>query len=184
MRSSPLARFRREAQVLAALNHPNIAAIHGIEEADGIHALVLEFVDGPTLADRIERGPIPLDEALLIARQIVDALEAAHEHGIIHRMGTAAYMSPEQAKGKPLDTRTDIWAFGCVLYERLTGRRAFGGEDVGDTLAFIITKEPDWAALPRTLSPAIRRLLRRCLEKRTIGGCCGSSRWMNPLHSR
>lgn len=219
-----LARFRREAQVLASLNHPNIAAIYGLEEAEvvvsgfsrTVQALVLEFVDGPTLADRIARGPIPRDEALPIARQIADALEAAHEQGIIHRdlkpanikvrpdgtvkvldfglakaletapemelsqaptitspamtgmgviMGTAAYMSPEQAKGKPLDKRTDIWAFGSVLYEMVTGRRAFGGEDVGDTLAFIITKEPEWTALPADAPHAIRRLLRRCLEK-------------------
>jgi hypothetical protein len=202
-----LARFKREAQVLASLNHPNIAAIH---------ALVLELVEGPTLADRIAQGPIPLDDALSIARQIADALEAAHEHGIVHRdlkpaniklrpdgtvkvldfglakamhpaptsdvsqsptitspamtrmgviLGTAAYMSPEQAKGRPADKRSDIWAFGCVLYEMLTAKRPFDGEDVSDTLAFILTKDPDWSALPPSTPAAVRRLLRRCLDK-------------------
>jgi serine/threonine protein kinase len=191
-----LARFSREAQVLASLNHPNIAAIYGIEDTDGVRALVLELVDGPTLADRLARGAIPLDEALPIARQIADALECAHEQGIVHRdlkpanikvrddgtvkvldfglakfaeatvpaavasltqsptittpamtaagmiLGTAAYMSPEQAKGRPADKRSDIWAFGCVVYEMLTGTRAFDGEDVGDTLAAILRSEP------------------------------------------
>ena len=227
-----LARFKREAQVLASLNHPNIAAIYGVEEEPakagphvyGHYVLVLELVEGPTLADRIADGPLPLDEALPIARQIVDAIEAAHEHGIIHRdlkpaniklrpdgtvkvldfglakamdpdasvvgagfsrpdvtasptitspaatrmgmiLGTAAYMSPEQARGKPVDKRTDIWAFGCVLYEMLTGKRAFGGDEITDTLAFIITKDVDWSALPAATPPAILRLLRRCLEK-------------------
>ena len=212
-----LARFRREAQVLAALNHPNIAAIHGLEETGGgVSALVLELVEGPTLADRIAQGPIPLDEALPIARQIAEALEAAHERGIIHRdlkpanvkvredgtvkvldfglakalegepaaadvsqsptlsvaatragviLGTAAYMAPEQARGKAVDRRADIWAFGCVLYEMLTGRRAFGGDDLTDTLAFIITKEPDWSTLPANCPDAIRTLLKRCMEK-------------------
>ncbi len=216
-----LARFQREAQVLASLNHPNIAQIHGLEESGGAPALVMELVDGPTLADRIAQGPVPIAEALPIARQIAEALEAAHEQGIIHRdlkpanikvradgavkvldfglakmldpdagsreqdpayallptitspavtrmgviMGTAAYMAPEQTRGKTLDKRADIWAFGCVLYEMLSGKRAFGGEDVTDTLAFIITKEPDWSALPPTTPAAIQRLLRRCLEK-------------------
>jgi len=217
-----LARFQREAEVLASLNHPNIAAIHGLEESDGISALVMELVEGETLADRVARGPVPIDEALPIAKQIAEALEAAHEQGIIHRdlkpanikitpngdvkvldfglaklteapigsargpspqsmsptitspammtgigvlLGTAAYMSPEQAKGRPADKRSDIWAFGCVLYEILTGRRAFAGDDVADTLAFILTKEADWTALPASTPASIRRLLRRCLEK-------------------
>jgi Tol biopolymer transport system component len=213
-----LARLKREAQVLASLNHPNIAAIYGFEEADGVQALVLELVEGPTLADRIARGRIPLDEALPMARQIAEALEAAHEQGIIHRdlkpanikvrddgtvkvldfglakalepagvapstaslsltittpamtqagiiLGTAAYMSPEQAKGKPADKRSDLWAFGGVLYEMLTGARAFGGEDISDTLAAVLRDEADWRALPAGTPASIRRLLRRCLEK-------------------
>jgi serine/threonine protein kinase len=216
-----LARFRREAQVLASLNHPHIAHIYGLEDSDGTHALVLELVDGPTLADRVARGPLPIDETLAIARQIAEALEAAHEQGIIHRdlkpanikvrddgtvkvldfglakmleapssaganpgltnsptittpammtgvgmiLGTAAYMSPEQAKGRPADKRSDVWAFGCVLYEMFTGRRAFEGEDVADTLAFVLTKEPDWTALPTGTPSAIRKLLGRCLQK-------------------
>jgi Tol biopolymer transport system component len=217
-----LARFKREAQVLAALNHSHIGAIYGFEESDGVQALVLELVEGPTLADRIAQGAIPFDEALPITRQIAEALEAAHEQGVIHRdlkpaniklrpdgtvkvldfglakltepsaasgtsaallsqsptittpaimtglgviLGTAAYMSPEQAKGRPADKRSDVWAFGCVLYEMLTGKRAFEGEDVSDTLAFIITKEPDWSALPATTPSSIRRLLRRSVEK-------------------
>src|SRR3984893_13436137 len=190
-----MARFAREAQVLASLNHPNIAAIYGVEE----RALVMELVEGPTLADRIAQGRIPIDEALPIAQHIAEALEAAHEKGIIHRdlkpanikvrpdgtvkvldfglakaldpaptsnmsqsptittpaatrtgmiLGTAAYMSPEQAKGKPVDKRSDIWAFGCVLYEMLTGARAFAGEDVSDTLAAIVRGEPDWTKFP------------------------------------
>ncbi len=193
-----LARFQREAEVLASLNHPNIAAIYGLEEAEGIRALVLELVEGPTLADRIKRGPIPLDEALPIAKQIAEALEAAHEAGVIHRdlkpanikvrddgtvkvldfglakaldpspegdpsqsptltaaatqmgviMGTAAYMSPEQARGKPVDKRADIWAFGCVLYEMLTGTRPFHGGNVSEVLAEVIKSDPNWAALP------------------------------------
>jgi eukaryotic-like serine/threonine-protein kinase len=220
-----LARFQREAEVLASLSHPNIAAIHGLEESNGTRALVMELVDGETLAERIARGPIPLDEALPIARQIVEALEAAHDQGIIHRdlkpanvklrpgghvkvldfglaklteasgagqagragvdavslsptvtspavmtgvgvlLGTAAYMAPEQAKGKPADKRSDIWAFGCVLYEMLTGKRAFAGEDVTDTLAAVIKGEPDWNLLPAATHSAVRRLLRRCLQK-------------------
>src|SRR5262245_42931969 len=221
--SDRLARFRREAQVLASLNHPNIAAIYGLEESTGTQALVLELVEGPTLADRIAKGPLPLDEVLAIARQIAAALEAAHEQGIIHRdlkpanvkvrddgtvkvldfglarvvessgsalnasganlthsptitspalmtgvgmlLGTAAYMSPEQAKGRVADKRSDIWALGCVLYEMLTGKRAFEGEDVGDTLASVLKSEPAWAALPAGTPPSIRALLRRCLDK-------------------
>jgi serine/threonine protein kinase/Tol biopolymer transport system component len=217
--SDRLARFRREAQVLASLNHPNIGGIYGLEEADGMRALVLELVEGPTLADRIARGPVPLDEALVIAHQIAEALEAAHEQGIVHRdlkpaniklrpddtvkvldfglakardpdasitpgdlsqsptittpaatrmgmiMGTAAYMSPEQARGKPLDKRTDIWSFGCVLYEMLTGRRPFAGEEVSDVLASVLAREPALTALPATTPQSIRRLLGRCLQK-------------------
>src|SRR6476620_6694964 len=208
-----LARFKREAQVLASLNHPHIAAIYGFEDSGETHALVLELVEGETLADRIARGAIPLDEALPIARQIAEALEAAHEQRIIHRdlkpanikvrsdgtvkvldfglakamdpagasavdiansptltahatalgmiMGTAAYMAPEQAKGRPVDTRADIWAFGCVLYEMLTGRRAFEGEDVSSILAAVIQSEPRWDRVPAS----VRRLLESCLEK-------------------
>ena len=212
-----LARFQREAQVLASLNHPNIASIYGIEdgEAAGVRALVLELVEGPTLADRIGQGPLPLEAALPIARQIAEALDAAHERGIIHRdlkpanikvkddgtvkvldfglakalagdagadpsqsptltamtahtgviMGTAAYMSPEQARGKPVDKRADIWAFGAVLYEMLTGRRAFRGAEVSDILASVLAREPDTTALPPSLPAPIRRLLTRCLDK-------------------
>jgi Protein kinase domain/WD40-like Beta Propeller Repeat len=212
-----LARFQREAEVLASLNHPHIAAIYGLEDADGVKALVLELVEGPTLADRIAQGPIPLDEAIPIARQIAEAVEAAHEQGIIHRdlkpaniklrsdgtvkvldfglakaldplptsidasqsaaitspamtgmgviMGTAAYMSAEQARGKAVDKRSDIWAFGCVLYEMLTGRRAFEGEDISDTLANVLKIDPDWQAIPPEVPAAIRVLLRRCLDK-------------------
>ena len=210
-----LARFQREAQVLASLNHPNIAQIHGIEKSEDTQALVLELVEGPTLADRIAKGPIPLDEALPIAKQIAEALEAAHEAGVIHRdlkpanikvredgtvkvldfglakaldttregdpsqsptltaaatqmgviMGTAAYMSPEQARGKPVDRRADIWAFGCVLFEMLTGRRAFEGSDVSDTLAAVLRTEPNWRVLPLGTPTPIRRLLRRCLQR-------------------
>jgi serine/threonine-protein kinase len=214
-----IARFRREAQVLAALNHPNIAAIYGFEDSGSTHALVLELVEGPTLAERIANGPLSLDEALAFARQIAEALKAAHEQGIIHRdlkpanikvrddatvkvldfglakalessslprmdlansptitspammtgvgtiLGTAAYMSPEQAKGRPADKRSDIWAFGCVVYEMLTGRRAFEAEDVSDTLANVLKSEPDWAVLPATLTPSVRTLLTLCLTK-------------------
>ena len=211
-----LARFEREAKVLASLNHPNIGHIYGLEEAEGTKALVLELVEGPTLADRIAKGPIPLDEALPIAKQIAEALEAAHEAGVIHRdlkpanikvredgtvkvldfglakaldttpagdpsrsptltaapatqmgviMGTAAYMSPEQARGKPVNKRTDVWAFGCVLYEMLTAKRAFPGDDVTDTLAAVVRAEPAWPLLPKTLSSSASVVLRRCLEK-------------------
>jgi serine/threonine protein kinase/Tol biopolymer transport system component len=211
-----LARFTREAHVLASLNHPNIAAIYGVEDAGAIKALVLELVEGPTLADRIARDRIAVEDALPIGRQIADALEAAHERGIVHRdlkpanlkvrpdgvvkvldfglaraleveasgavsqsptvpgpvvtangmiVGTPAYMAPEQARGKPADKRTDLWAFGCVLYEMLTGRRAFAGEDTSETLAAVIRDDPGWDALPDTTPPSIRRLLRRCLAK-------------------
>jgi eukaryotic-like serine/threonine-protein kinase len=220
-----LARFQREAEVLATLNHPNIAAIYGLEKADGITGIVLELVEGQTLADRIARGPVPLDEALPIAKQIAEALEAAHEQGVVHRdlkpanikvredgavkvldfglaklldsdavastqtrgfspgltnsptittpamtmagviLGTAAYMSPEQVKGRPADKRSDIWAFGCVLYEMLAGRRAFEGEDVSDTLAAVLRGEPDWTALPNNAPASVRALVRRCLQK-------------------
>src|SRR5262245_22410665 len=228
-----LARFDREAKTLAKLNHANIAHIYGVEisAADaGSHgrALVMELVEGEDLAARLSRGPLPLDEALPVARQIADALEAAHEQGIIHRdlkpanikvrpdgtvkvldfglakaleqgsgirhqgsgdyadarlansptitspammtvggmiLGTAAYMSPEQAKGKAVDKRADIWAFGCVLYEMLTGRKAFAAEDVTDTIVAVLSREPDWKALPPETPPSIRRLLRRCLTK-------------------
>jgi len=217
-----LSRFEREARMLAAMNHPHIGAIYGVEEADGeTHALMLELVEGETLADRITRGPIPLDDALAIAKQIADALEAAHETGIIHRdlkpanikvtpdgtvkvldfglakiahsesapghradvtasptirspatmtgvgvlLGTAAYMAPEQAKGREADKRSDIWAFGCVLYEMLTGKRPFCGEDVRDTLANVVKIDPDWSALPSEIPPAIRTLLQGCLTK-------------------
>ena len=204
-----------EAQILASLNHPNIAAIYGIEESEGTRALVLELVEGPTLADRIAQGAIPLEDALPIARQIAEALEAAHEAGVIHRdlkpanvkvkadgtvkvldfglakaldpvqdadpsnsptltaaatqmgmiMGTAAYMSPEQARGKPVDKRADIWAFGAVVYEMLTGRRAFEGDDVSLTLASVMKSEPELDALPADTGSAVRITLRRCLEK-------------------
>ena len=214
-----LARFEREAKTLASLNHPNIAHIHGFEDSTGVTALVMELVEGPTLAGRIAKGPIPLDEALPITKQIAEGLEAAHELGIIHRdlkpanikvrddgtvkildfglakalepkqpsdinvtqsptittpammtgvgviLGTAAYMSPEQAKGKPADKRSDIWAFGCVLYEMLAGKRAFDGEDVSDILAAILRAVPDWNALPATTPRRVRTLLMRCLQK-------------------
>jgi Tol biopolymer transport system component len=207
-----LARFEREARILAALNHPHIAAIYGIVDAEGVRGLVLELVEGETLADRIQRGPATVTDALTIARQIADALDAAHERGIIHRdlkpanvkvtpggvvkvldfglakaatgewqssrvtvggtqegtiLGTAAYMSPEQARGQAVDKRTDIWAFGCVLYEMLTGHVAFPGETLSDTMVAILERAPDWAALPATTPPAVARLLHRGLEKDT-----------------
>jgi len=210
-----VARFEREAKLLASLNHPNIASIYGFES----NALILELVEGPTLAERIEQGPIPVDEAIAIAKQIAEALEAGHEAGVIHRdlkpanvkvredrtvkvldyglakalegdtpsgtdaelsqsptltrqgtqmgviLGTAAYMSPEQAKGKRLDKRTDIFSYGCVLYEMLTGRKTFDGETAGETLAAVIKTEPEWEALPSYLSPTLHTFLTRCLEK-------------------
>src|SRR5688572_2445868 len=210
-----LARFQREAEVLASLNHPHVAGIYGLEESDGKRALVLELVEGETLHERIARGGIPVREALSLARQIATALDAAHQRGIVHRdlkpanikitpdgtvkvldfglaklaerdgshreaadsspitalsmpgavMGTAAYMSPEQARGEEVDRRSDIWAFGCVLFEMLTGRRAFVGRGTTETLAFVLTAAPDWNLLPRDLPPAVGQLLRRCLEK-------------------
>ena len=211
-----LARFRREAQVLASLNHPNIAAIYGFEDSGGVRALVMELIEGPTLAEKIKAGAVSFDDAMPIAREIAEALEYAHERGVVHRdlkpanikiasddsvkildfglakalegdpgavdisssptitrmatqagiiLGTAAYMSPEQAKGKPVDRRTDIWAFGCVLYEMLTGKMAFSGETATDTLASVIKSEPDWAALPSDTPAHVRVLLQRCLQK-------------------
>src|SRR5213593_2047210 len=233
-----MARFQREAQMLASLNHPNIASIYGLEESGGVRALVMELVEGPTLAERIatrargdsagaglapparaqQAAPLPLDEALGMAKQIAEALEAAHERGIIHRdlkpaninvteggtvkvldfglakafnpqdsaanlnetnsptlsmaatqagviLGTAAYMSPEQARGKPVDKRTDIWSFGCVLYEALAGRQAFARETISDTIANVLQHEPDWDAVPPATPPNIQVLLRRCLQK-------------------
>jgi Tol biopolymer transport system component len=211
-----LARFQREAEVLAALNHPNIAAIYGFEDSGATHALVMELVEGPTLSDRIANGPIPLNEALPIARQIAEALEAAHELGIIHRdlkpanikvtpggtvkvldfglakfqpggepeadltqsptvtvagtragviLGTAAYMSPEQARGRPVDKRADIWAFGCVLYETLTGRAAFARDTISETIAAILERDPAWDQLPDSVPAEVTRVLRRCLDK-------------------
>jgi eukaryotic-like serine/threonine-protein kinase len=243
-----LARFHREAELLATLSHPNIASVYGFEEDQSIKAIVLELVEGPTLAERISHGALPLDQARAIAKQIADALEAAHEKGIIHRdlkpanikftargapppraedrrferslsaagvadgivkvldfglakaldppsgtrsgdrhdglitnsptitspammtsvgtiLGTAAYMSPEQARGRSVDKRTDIWAFGCVLFEMLTARRAFPGDDVTDTIAAIVKSEPDWSALPPETPSSMRRALERCLQK-------------------
>jgi eukaryotic-like serine/threonine-protein kinase len=212
-----LARFTREAQTLASLNHPNIAHIHGLEESGGVRALVMELVEGEDLSERIARGAIPLDEALPIARQIAEALEAAHEQGIIHRdlkpanikvrsdgtvkvldfglakamepgsgasgatvtmspfsihgtqagmiLGTAAYMAPEQAAGKAVDKRSDLWSFGVVLLEMLTGQQVFHGETVSHVLAAVLKDEPDWSALPAQTPASIRTLLRRCLEK-------------------
>ena len=212
-----LARFEREAKVLAQLNHGNIASVHGFDEDGGTWFLVMEHVDGDDLSQRLKRGPVPVDEAINICRQIAEGLEAAHARGIIHRdlkpanikldsegkvkvldfglakatvghggdvgvdsdsptvtdaftrpgtiLGTAAYMSPEQAKGKSVDERADVWAFGCVLYECLTGRRAFAGEDTTETLASIIKGEPDWSAIPVSTPPQVRWLLRKCLAK-------------------
>src|SRR5215467_9330738 len=207
-----LTRFQREAEVLASLNHPNIGAIHDLVTQDKSQFLVLELVDGETLAERIARGPIAVEEALNIAKQIAEALEAAHEKGVIHRdlkpanikitpdgkvkvldfglakiressptsnlsnsptlltaatsgviLGTAAYMSPEQARGKEVDQRTDIFAFGCVLYEMLTGKHTFEGEDVTDILSAIVKMEPDWSRLTQNVSRDVLRLLRLCL---------------------
>src|ERR1035437_8509729 len=203
--------------MLAALNHPNIATIHGLEQSGGTSYLVMELVSGETLQERVKRdGSVPVEEALAIAKQIAEALEAAHEKGIIHRdlkpanvkltpegkvkvldfglakafagdtstegignsptlsmaatmqgviLGTAAYMSPEQARGKAVDKRTDIWAFGCVLYELLTGKQTFHGEDVTDILAAVVRAEPDWNLIPAATPVKVRDLLRRCLQK-------------------
>src|SRR3990172_4451577 len=211
-----MARFEREAKLLASLNHPNIAAIYGLEESGPIRALVMELVEGPTLAERIAGGPVPLDETLPIARQVADAVEYAHDKNVIHRdlkpanikvtaegvvkvldfglakalageptaedisnsptlsmaatrqgviLGTAAYMSPEQAKGKTADRRADVWAFGVVLYEMLVGKPLHSGETVPETLASVMMKESSLEALPANTPPAIRNLLRRCLDK-------------------
>jgi len=211
-----LARFEREARILASLNHPNVAAIHGLEESAGRRFLVLELVEGETLAQRVAKGPLPVQEALDVCRQIAEGLEAAHEKGIVHRdlkpanvkitpegkvkvldfglakafrdepaaadashsptlsdqmtrpganLGTAAYVSPEQARGKPVDKRTDIWAFGDVLFECLTGKRAFERETVTETLAAILKGEPDWKALPTATPAKLKDLLRRCFQK-------------------
>jgi serine/threonine-protein kinase len=211
-----LRRFEREAQLLASLNHSGIAAIHGFEESDGIRYLVLELVAGETLAQRLARGRLPIEDALSVGRQVAAAMEDAHARGVVHRdlkpanikitpegkvkvldfglakaflgdapdsdptdsptltragsgegviLGTAAYMSPEQARGKPLDKRTDVWSFGCVLYEALAGRRPFAGETSSDTLAAVLRAEPDWSALPAAAPALVRSLLRRCLQK-------------------
>ena len=215
-----LARFEREAKLLASLNHANIAMIHGFEDSGGVRFIAMELVEGETLAERLPTsGRLEVEETLEIARQIAEALEAAHENGVIHRdlkpanvvvtpegkvkvldfglakayeadgspselspdlshsptmaqatrtgviLGTAAYMSPEQARAKPVDKRSDIWAFGCVLYEMLSGRRAFDGETVSDTMAAILKEEPDWDLLPDGTQPALSRLIRRCVEK-------------------
>ncbi len=210
-------RFEREAKLLASLNHPHIAHIHGFEESDGKKFLVLEYVEGETLSQRLKRGPLPIEEALEVGKQIAEALEAAHEKGVVHRdlkpgnvmvrpdgtvkvldfglaramaddasgavtvgdsptitanytrpgvvLGTAAYMSPEQARGRPLDRRTDIWSFGCVLFECLTGIGPFAGETTTDVIAKIMERDPDYDALPARTPPRIRDLLRHCLEK-------------------
>jgi serine/threonine protein kinase len=215
--SDRLARFQREAQVLASLNDPHIAQIYGIEDSTSARALVMELVDGRTLADRIAQSRIPLDEAWTMARQVAEALEAAHEKGVIHRdlkpanvmithaglvkvldfglaavaqgsaspdinvtnsptltmaatragliLGTAAYMSPEQAAGKPVDRRADIWSFGVIVWEMLTGKRLFDGETISHTLADVLRAEIDFAKLPRETPPAVREILRRCLDR-------------------
>ena len=213
-----LARFEREAKLLASLNHPHIATIHGLHDFEGQRFLAMELVEGDDLSQRIERGPLPVDEALKIAQQIAEGLETAHESGVIHRdlkpanvklttegkakildfglakalvpetsgdassvsmsptvtsagtvvgtlLGTAAYMSPEQARGQVVDRRADIWSFGCVLFEMLVGRRPFSGDTISDSIASILAREPDWSALPSTLPSAVRTLLERCLDK-------------------
>src|SRR5439155_4806924 len=210
-----MSRFQREAQVLTQLNHPNIATIHGLEQSESMQSLVMELVDGPTLADRIAQGPIPLDEALPIAQQIAEALEYAHARGIVHRdlkpanikltadgkvkvldfglakamtgdsapaelsnsptmslaataagliLGTAGYMAPEQAKGKVVDHRADIWSFGIIVFEMLTGQMVFPGENAAESMAHVIAREPDWNTLPSGVPSRIRELLRRCLN--------------------
>jgi len=215
--SERVARFEREARVLASLNHPNIAAIHGLEESGGRKFLVMELVAGETLAERIARGAIPLDESLAVAKEIAEALEVAHDKGVVHRdlkpanvkitpegrvkvldfglakmwesssddaaaaasnsptridgttpgviLGTAGYMSPEQARGRNVDRSADVWALACVTYEMLTGRPAFDGETITDILGAIVRADPDWNALPSTTPVHIRRLLQRCLQK-------------------
>ncbi len=216
-----LSRFRREAHLLAALNHPNIAAIYGLEEADGHPFLALELVEGEDISERLKHGAVPVDEALAIALQVAEALEEAHNKGIVHRdlkpanvkltpdgkvkvldfglakawaggatdgssasaevsqsptlaftgtvagviLGTAAYMSPEQARGKPVDKRSDVWAFGVLLWEMLVGRKLFTGDTITDIIAAVVTREPDLAALPKATPPAVRRLVARCLQK-------------------
>ena len=211
-----IARFQREARLLAALNHPNIASIHGLEEAEGRHLLVMELVPGGTLADRVSGGSLPVAEALSVFCEVAEALEAAHDKGILHRdlkpanvaitpdgraklldfglakalsgeatpadadesptiseegtrdglvLGTISYMSPEQARGRALDERTDIWSFGCCFFEALAGSRAFRGETTSDTIAAVLEKEVDWTALPASTPASTRRLLRRCLQK-------------------
>jgi Tol biopolymer transport system component len=206
-----MARFERESRILASLNHPHIAAIHSVEVVGGQRLLVLELVEGPTLANRLRAGPLSSAETLAVVRELAEALEAAHDRGIVHRdlkpanikltassglklldfglakervaadaplemsvsdgtidgviLGTCAYMSPEQARGKPVDRRTDIWAFGCILFEMLAGTRAFAGDTASDTMAAVLEREPDWSALPATTPPAVRRVLRRCLAK-------------------
>src|SRR5688572_2529187 len=206
-------RFDREAKIISSLNHPHICALYDVGHQDGIDFLVMEYIDGETLADRLSRGPIPIDEALAIASKIAEALEAAHDRSIVHRdlkpanivitadgdvkvldfglathggsrssvnasnsptvmatspgiiLGTAAYMSPEQANGREADRGSDIWAFGCVLFEMLTGRRAFGGDTVSEIIANVLKTEPSWQRLPGETPSGIRRLLRRCLQK-------------------
>src|SRR5215831_10815983 len=215
--ASRQSRFEREARLLASLNHPNIAAIYAVDSVDSSPALVLELIEGPTLADRLLSGPLPIDDVIAIARQLVDALDAAHEKGIVHRdlkpanikitsaglvkvldfglakalttedesrsptgsvsptitggltregtiLGTSAYMSPEQTRGESVGRSADIWAFGCVLYEMITGRRAFPGETITETLAAVLKCEPDWSAFSG-VPPALETLVRRCLEK-------------------
>jgi eukaryotic-like serine/threonine-protein kinase len=229
-----LARFDREAQVLAALNHPHIAHLYGLEETDGVRALVLELVEGTTLADRIAQGAIAFEDAVPIARQVAEALDAAHNQGIIHRdlkpsnikltpdqtvkvldfglaraleppalagdmsqsptitrrsmigvrLGTAAYMSPEQAKGHAADRRSDVWAFGCVLYEMLTGKRAFEGEDISDTFAAILRGDPDWSALPANVPSAVIVLIKECLAKDQRERIAGMSAALFVLNER